>query len=110
MTILGDTRVCERAQQLAHNADVLVHESTFAADENELAHSFHHATSEQAAQTAKDAQAKRLILTHISARYHGEGETQLLSEARRIFPETAMAKDHARFEIVRRQTESLEEQ
>jgi ribonuclease Z len=103
VAILGDTRRCERARQLAEDADVLVHESTFAADEKGLAHSFFHSTCDQAAETARDAGAKKLILTHISARYQGEGEAQLLREARAVFEETYIARDHFRFEIERRE-------
>ncbi len=49
----GDTRVSERVTELARNADVLVHEATFAKEDAKLAHNYYHATTEQVAQTAK---------------------------------------------------------
>ena len=72
LTILGDTRTCEQSIQLAKNADYLVHEATFSRDEGEMAFDYFHSTTTQAAETAKLAGARHLILTHISARYMGE--------------------------------------
>lgn len=67
---------------LAENADVLVHEATFAKGDRELAGDYYHSTTEQAAETAKAAGAGQLILTHISARYQGESVNELVSEAK----------------------------
>lgn len=93
ITILGDTRVCTNAVRLAENADYVVHEATFAADESEMATAYFHSTTLQAAETAKKAQAKHLILTHISSRYSIE-EAQLLREqSAAIFPNTIVAED-----------------
>lgn len=47
----------------------------------------------------KNANAKRLIITHISSRYDKETSEQLVNEAREIFPETEIASDLATFEI-----------
>src|SRR5699024_9232820 len=49
VTILGDTRPCEQAKKLAANADVLVHEATFAADKEDLADRYYHSSARQAA-------------------------------------------------------------
>ncbi|MED4878379.1 ribonuclease Z, partial [Anoxybacillus geothermalis] len=66
VAVLGDTRFCEAAIELARDADVVVHEATFAAAEQRLAHDYFHSTTTDAAEVARRAGAKRLILTHIS--------------------------------------------
>jgi len=94
ITIIGDTRFCQASMELAANADLLIHESTFAKDEEDLAYEYYHSTTSQAAQVAKKANARKLLLTHISSRYQGESDEQkLLTEARKIFKETYLAKD-----------------
>lgn len=92
VSILGDTRYCAEAVQLAANADVLVHEATYAEPETHLAERYGHSTAAQAAITARQADASRLILTHISPRYDAY-EERLLDEARKIFSQTMIARD-----------------
>jgi ribonuclease Z len=99
VTLLGDTRTCETVYELAKNADVLVHEATFAGDRADLARQFYHSTAEQAARTALRARVKTLILTHISSRYPGEEAERLLAEARPIFPGTYLARDFWSYRI-----------
>ena len=77
----------------AKGADVLVHESTFSADEKEMANQYNHSTSIDAAKTAKEAGVEKLLLTHISARYLGYDTKQLEKEARSVFAETYVMKD-----------------
>lgn len=102
VAVLGDTRFCEAAIELARDADVVVHEATFAAAEQRLAHDYFHSTTTDAAEVARRAGAKRLILTHISSRYQGEAALQLVAEARKVFPNTDLAADFASFSIPRR--------
>ncbi|MED4855396.1 ribonuclease Z [Bacillus atrophaeus] len=98
----GDTRVCSNVKELAEDADVLVHEATFAKGDDKLAHDYFHSTTEQAAKTAKEAGAKKLILTHISARYQGEASLQmLLTEAEDIFPNSMTAFDFLEIDVHR---------
>ncbi|WLR53257.1 ribonuclease Z [Bacillus tianshenii] len=99
LAVLGDTRPCEAAVELARNVDVLIHEATFAEDEADIAHEYYHSTTVQAAQIAKEAGAKKLILTHISSRYQEEGSVQLLQEARNVFSNTEVAYDFAQFQV-----------
>ncbi|MBY8913566.1 ribonuclease Z [Bacillus sp. YC2] len=90
----GDTRVSEHVTELARNADVLIHEATFAKEDAKLAHDYYHSTTEQAAQTAKEAGTKKLILTHISARYQGEAPLERLqNEAKAVFENSTVASD-----------------
>ena len=97
VTILGDTRQTPDAVVLAHKADVLVHESTFAKNEAKMAHNYYHSTSLQAAEVAKQAGAKKLLLTHISARYTGKAAYQLAYQVRDIVPDTRVVND---FDII----------
>lgn len=101
LAILGDTRYCDASVELAEEVDVLVHEATFSANEAHLAHDYYHSTTVQAAEVAKRARAKQLILTHISSRYQGERCDQLVEEAKTIFPNVAIASDFATFSILR---------
>lgn len=93
VSILGDTRWCEAAVALAENADLLIHEATFSAEEEELAYEYYHSTTTQAGEIALNAKARRLCLTHISSRYDKETAMQLLEEAKAIFAETIIAED-----------------
>ncbi|MGV0168636.1 ribonuclease Z [Furfurilactobacillus sp. WILCCON 0119] len=97
VSILGDTRKTRRATELAQNADVLVHESTFAADEAKLARNYFHSTSAQAAEVARDAHAGKLLLNHISARYNGRGAKELERQAKQTFSNTKVMRD---FDVV----------
>jgi ribonuclease Z len=105
-----DTIFCENAIALAQDADVLVHEATFAHQDAELAYQRLHSTSTMAAQVALGAQVQRLIMTHFSPRYapgNAIGLEDLLQEARAIFPSTIMAYDFLVHEIPRRNAEAL---
>ncbi|WP_285766316.1 ribonuclease Z [Peribacillus sp. SI8-4] len=93
ITILGDTRVCDNALILADSADYLVHEATFSAEETEMASSYYHSTTVQAATTALKAGAKHLILTHISSRYSAEDSGRLKEQSKAIFANTIMGED-----------------
>ena len=72
--------------------DLLFHEATFAESEEKRAKETFHSTAKQAASIAKDANVKRLIIGHFSARY--EQEEDLLNEARTIFEETVLAREN----------------
>lgn len=93
ITILGDTIQHPNSVELAKNADVLVHEGTFGHNEADLAKQYNHSTVTQAAQVAKDAKAKKLLLTHFSSRYLYKDLLELEKEAKKIFPNTHVMKD-----------------
>jgi ribonuclease Z len=106
VTILGDTRFHPAAVALAAHADVLVHEATFAKDEESLAYNYYHSTTFQAANVAYEAEVQQLILTHISSRYQTEEDyKELLEEARSVFPAVALAKDFWSYKIPRKTAE-----
>lgn len=99
VTILGDTRFCGAAKELAEGADLLIHEATFAAGEEGLAYEYFHSTTTQAAQIAKAANVKKLCLTHISSRYDRDDWKMLEGEAKKIFATTEVAYDFKEIEI-----------
>ncbi|OEH94571.1 ribonuclease Z [Bacillus solimangrovi] len=99
IAVLGDTRPCEASLSLAQDVDVLVHEATFADADREIAHQYFHSTATQAAEIAKKANVKKLILTHISSRYQIKGAQQLKEEAESIFPHTDVAEDFSKYNI-----------
>lgn len=86
-----DTRPCRAAVDLASNATVLVCDSTFGSELTEEANARGHCTAAQAAQMAAEANAQRLVLTHVSARYHDA--RPLLAEATAVFAESSMGRD-----------------
>jgi ribonuclease Z len=96
LVISGDTAPCEALAIAAHEADVLVHEATFAEEESERARQTLHSTARQAAEVARDAHVRMLALTHVSSRYPGG---DLREEARAIFPQTEAPRDFDTIEV-----------
>jgi len=93
----GDTRPSENIIKFATDSDLLIHEATFADDLMERANEEQHSTVSQAAETAKKAGAKLLVLTHISARY--DDAKILLGQAKKIFANTYVAEDLMKIDI-----------
>ncbi|HET6777384.1 MAG TPA: ribonuclease Z [Gemmatimonadales bacterium] len=88
----GDTRPHLSVIEASRNADLLVHEATFGGDELERARETGHSTAAEAARVALEAGVRRLVLTHISSRYNRDA-SELLAEAKAVFPETVIARD-----------------
>lgn len=93
----GDTKSTENLAKFAENADLLIHDATFDDELAERAQEDGHSTPSQAAETAKKAHAKWLILTHISARY--KDASVLVEQARKIFSKVDVAEDFMRIEL-----------
>lgn len=100
MAIFGDTKACLQAVHAAQNADILLHETTFAAGDEETAERVFHSTVYNAAKLALQANVKQLYLTHISAR-HTEEEQRLMLErqVQTIFPASKVVGDFDVFDI-----------
>lgn len=87
----SDTAPCRLGCGVLEGVDLLYHEATFAESEKERAAQTFHSTARQAAQAAKDAGVKRLLIGHYSSRYD-TADVQL-DEARGIFPNTIAAEE-----------------
>lgn len=91
LAVVIDTRYCQNAIDIARDAEVLICESTYLEEHEDLARKHYHLTARQAATIAKQAGAKKLILTHFSARYQNLRPFE--EEAKAIFPNTYVADD-----------------
>jgi ribonuclease Z len=101
-----DTIFCEGSVELATDADVVIHEATFAHKDAQMAIDRLHSTSTMAAQVALAANAKTLLMTHFSPRYAPGNELDikdLLQEARAIFANTEIAYDFLTYPIAVRE-------
>ena len=96
IVLSGDTAPCEMVRVAAHEADVLVHEATFTEEEHERALQTGHSTARQAAELAREAEVRLLVLTHLSTRYAG-GEIR--DEARATFERTEVPRDFDLVEV-----------
>lgn len=92
-----DTAYTEQFLPVIHGVDLLCMESTFATPYAALAADKMHCTAAQSALLAQKAAAKRLLLTHFSARY--KDVQPLLDEAQAIFPATEAAADGLQVEV-----------
>jgi ribonuclease Z len=92
IALTGDTRPCAATVDAAQGADLLIHEATFGEEERDRARDTGHATAKEAAQVALAAHAKRLVLSHLSARYSISAD-DLVREAREVFANVSVAKD-----------------
>ena len=88
----SDTCYREEIVEQIKGVDLLFHEATFAQNEAARAKETFHSTAAQAAEIARAAEVKQLVIGHFSARY--ENEQILLEEASGIFPQTILAKEN----------------
>lgn len=93
----SDTLYFPELAQAVKGVDLLYHEATYADDCAAKARQRHHSTASQAAMTARDAGAGRLLLGHFSKAY--ADEARHLAEASAIFPRTIIASEGMSLEI-----------
>lgn len=93
----SDTIFNSRYFDQINGADLLYHEATFLHDMLGRAKDTYHTTAWQAAEVAVETGAKKLLIGHFSARY--KSLSDLLEEARNVFPETELAIEGKTFQI-----------
>ena len=93
----SDTAPFEELAEWIRDVDLLYHESTFPAEMTEMAERTFHSTTLQAAQVAKDAAVKRLVVGHYSSRFNSVDF--YLDEIKTIFPDASLAHDGDVIEI-----------
>ncbi len=89
----GDTRPCKALVKLSKDADLLIHDATFAEEMEDRMHS----GARDAAAIAREAGVRQLMLTHFSRRYQNVKE--LVGEAKKVFPDTRAAEDLMRIKV-----------
>ncbi len=98
LVYVGDVARMDEIVEPAHNADALVMEATYLAQDTDIARQFGHITAAEAAECARRANVRQLYLTHISRRYAG---ALIEAEARAVFPNTIVANDLDRATVKR---------
>jgi ribonuclease Z len=96
VVVTGDTKPCEMVRLAAHEAELLVHDGSFADEEIERAAETGHSTARQAAVVAREAGVEMLALVHISSRYDVR---EVLAEAREEFAATEAPRDFDLVEV-----------
>jgi ribonuclease Z len=96
VVLSGDTAPCEATRIAAHEADLLVHESTFRHEDLDRAMKTGHSTARQAAELAAEADVRMLCLTHLSTRSLGH---EIAEEARASFARSEVPRDFDEVEI-----------
>ena len=99
-----DTRPCDDGRALAEDVDLLYHDATFADALHDRAVETGHSTAREAADVAREAGARRLLLGHLSARY--DDPTPLVAEAQTVFSRAEVAEELRRYELDPREKES----
>ena len=93
----SDTSYKADLASMISGVDTVYHECTYADEDKDRARKHYHSTASEAAKTAQDAKAKKLLLGHYSARYNNE--QLMLQQARAIFHNTELAQEGSVFDV-----------
>ncbi|MEX2106699.1 MAG: ribonuclease Z [Solirubrobacterales bacterium] len=96
VVLTGDTAPSPATVSAAADAELLIHDASFAEEEVQRAAETGHSTVGQAAAVAAEAHVKLLALVHISSRYH---VGKVLEEAEDVFEHTIAPRDFDVIEI-----------
>jgi len=94
----GDTRATRPVEDAARGADLLIHDATFGDEEADRAQETGHATAREAGRLARNAEVRKLVLTHLSARY-ADDPMILARQAREEFPGAKVGRDGMVLEV-----------
>ncbi|MBI2651106.1 ribonuclease Z [Candidatus Woesearchaeota archaeon] len=97
VAVVCDTVPCAGADKLSKDADVLICEATYSSNLEEKSLEYGHMTAKDAALLASRSNAKKLILTHFSARYKNTHELE--EDARNYFDDVLCSKDFMKIDI-----------
>jgi ribonuclease Z len=94
----GDTRPCEAVLEASRDADLLIHDGSFADEMADWAEESMHSTAGEVADLAKEAGVRQLVLTHISSRYTDDVEP-ILKDSKKVFENVIVAEDLMELEV-----------
>ncbi len=104
LCITGDVASPDKLKDAVAGADLLVAEGTYLDEEVGMARQYGHLTARDAAEMARDAGVKHLVLTHLSRRNR---EADVIAEARAYFPSSYIARDFDHYRL-RKDRDDLE--
>lgn len=85
----GDTRICKNLRKLVRNADLLIQDCTYF-DEQGAKRPHEHASLPEVIEMAKQEGVKRVVLTHVSRKYH---DVEKLKDLVKDYPSFEVAQD-----------------
>lgn len=94
----GDTRPCEAVLEASRDADLLIHDGSFADEMADWAEESMHSTAGEVAALAKEAGVRKLVLTHISSRYTDDAGP-VLKDSKKVFENVVVAEDLMELEV-----------
>ncbi|MDY9927938.1 ribonuclease Z [Methanosarcina sp.] len=94
----GDTRPCEEVLEASRDADLLIHDGSFADEMADWAEESMHSTAGEVAALAKEAGVRKLVLTHISSRYTDDADP-VLKDSKKVFENVIVAEDLMELEV-----------
>ncbi len=94
---IADTTLTQNCYSIAENSDLLISEATHTSADREKAREFKHFTAREAAEVARDAGSKKLVLTHFSQRY--KDVNVVLADAKSVFENTVAAEDFMEIKV-----------
>ncbi|MGY0288187.1 MAG: ribonuclease Z [Candidatus Methanodesulfokora washburnensis] len=89
----SDTRPCDSLLKEAENADVLIHEATYDDDKKDRAEKTGHSTISEAIEVGIASKARKIVLTHFSARYKKEDLEKMETKIREKYENVIFARD-----------------
>lgn len=94
----GDTRPCGSVLEASRDADILIHDGSFADEMAEWAGESMHSTAGEVAALAREAGVMKLVLTHVSSRYTDDVEP-ILRDSKKVFENVIVAEDLMELEV-----------